>query len=856
MFIKLNLSSFIFSVLFLFSFYSCSDNKINKNNIVTTDLKPAEEHFREKYGDLSESYLQHKHLLISDEVTRYKLQRSGSPQFSGPWVTQGPGNIGCRINTIAIHPKDENIILVGLSQGGIFRTTDGGNSWQPIFDAQDNLSMGDISFDPINPKIIYAGSGDLNGGYYVGVGNGLYKSIDGGNTWTNIGLQQTRIISKVIVDPKASNILYVSALGNLFERNANRGIYKSTDSGSSWFKVFYIADSVGVSDLVIDPKNSNNLFAVTWDRTGTNAASTIQGPNTHLYSSKDAGQTWNKVSGGLPNTLANGRIAIAMYPEDPKIIYVQYNRSSSPTSGQQLAELYRTNDGGDTWTSIPFLNTNSGLPADALGGFGWYFGRLIINPSDPDDIMILGVDLFRSYDGGFNWLEESPNWSTYEVHADKHDVEFFPNGDYLLATDGGLYQKLESINKWFDIENIAGNQLYRVAYNHNDPDLYYGGAQDNGSFGGNQKDINNWERIYGGDGFQMAFHKTNPLIVYAESQNGNLVQSTDGGLSFNGFTQGFRGTKNWDMPYMLSHHNQSKLIAGSTRIYVNRDDQIEDFKSISPVLTLGSRYPARSTPSMTTLDESRLDSNIIIAGTTNGNVWITYNAGQSWDSISIGLPASYISCVKTSVIDPNTVFVTLSGQRNNDYSAKVFKSTNKGKTWTRIASNLPAAPVFDIFVLPEFKDRILFVGTDIGVYASIDGGLNWERLGDNMPYIPVYDIEWNETKNELIAGTYARSIQTFDLSKITKNNVANKELQESNSIKIYPNPAKEFITIESDAFKSVLQYEIYDVCGTSLMNGNINSKKNRIDIQSLHNGHCFIRFSNGVTKKFIKINDR
>ena len=836
-------SNFYF-LLVIVLFFSCKEK--HHSNTVETPLKPAEEYFKEKYGDLGEDYFASKHKIIKEEIINRKYQKDGSPRFDGNYINQGPSNIGCRINCIAIHPTSKQKIFVGLSQGGIFTADSWGSDFKAIFDEQENLTISDIEFNPKNPSTMYAATGDLNGGFYLGLGNGMYKSTDDGNTWKQIGLAETRILSKIIIDPNSPNILYVSALGNLYTKNEHRGIYKSLDGGDTWEKIFYISDSVGVIDMVMNPSNPSKIFAVTWNRVGTNVGSVIQGTDSHIYVTEDAGLKWSKVQGGLPIDSSNGRIALAMHKANPNIMYALYNRNINCGNGlgQNAAQLFYTEDQGLSWKDIPFKASNSGFPCELLGSFGWYFGKLFIHPNDPKDIMVLGVDLFRSKDGGYSWNQEDDNG----IHADKHDLVFTDDGSYFLATDGGLYLNNKDQRDWQDFENISGTQLYRVAYNPNYPDYYYGGAQDNGSFYGNKANTKEWERLYGGDGFQMAFHPTDPLIMYAESQNGALGQSRDGGFTFNRFTRGFQGSKNWDMPYMLSWHDPRKLIAGSNRVYVNINDSSANFRAISPNLILGNIYAARSNPTISSLHESRLDSNIIIAGTSNGNVWVTYDAGIQWDSINPGLPAGYISCVKTSNVDRNSLYVTVSAQRSFDNQAKVFKSNDRGKTWRSIAGNLPQIPIFDLYVLPGYGDSILFIGNDIGVYATIDGGTSWERLGNNLPYIPVYDIEYSEANHELIVGTFARSIQTFNLNKLTNDVVANKKHVIS-SVKIYPNPTSDIINVENTEHK-INQFKIFNVNGEIQKQGIIVGSKFQICVENLISGNYIIVFDNGIRKQF------
>ena len=477
------------------------------------------------------------------------LATRGPESFPGDWKVEGPGNIGARINTIAVDPTNQQIIYVGFGRGGVWKTTNLGQNWVPVFDDQPFQAIGDIEIDPQNPNVIYVGTGDPNISGYPAIGDGVYKSIDGGQTWTHLGLTETRICSKVLVDPSNSDIVYVATMGLPFEPNSDRGLYKSVDGGLSWEQILFFSYQSGVCDLLIDPQNPATLYAAGWDRIRNNYQSIVTGPASKIWKTTDGGQNWTTLTGGLPQEDL-GRIGLAMSGTNSSVIFAEYIGTNS-----QLFGIFKSTNGGQSWQQLPTDEDLNGLSANALGGFGWYFAKIRVNPQNDNDILILGVDVWRTTNSGQSWYMETPPWWTYEVHADKHDLVFGAAGGnyvYLLATDGGLYMK--SDQQFIDMENIPASQFYRVAYNPHVPQNYYGGMQDNGSSGGNASNINDWPRIYGGDGFQMAFHPDEPTIFFAETQYGNIRMTLDGGNSFStaSIQPGDADRKNWDMPFLIS----------------------------------------------------------------------------------------------------------------------------------------------------------------------------------------------------------------------------------------------------------------------------------------------------------------
>ncbi|MEM7660150.1 MAG: hypothetical protein AAF399_28835, partial [Bacteroidota bacterium] len=508
-------------------------------------------------------------------------QEANSIRSTGnSWVTQGPGNIGGRMNVVTIHPTNPNIIYTGSAAGGVHKTTDGGQFWTPIFDDFAYLSIGAITLDPSDPNTIYVGTGDPNISGYPFIGDGVYKSTDAGQTWTHLGLAEARIISRIIVHPTNPQIVFASGMGLPFERNNDRGLYRSQDGGQSWTQVLFLSNQAGIIDLVMDPFNPDVLYASGWDRIRNNQESLVTGMNATVWKTSDGGTNWNLVSNnnGFP-ALPQGRIGLTISQQTPNLLFALVVGTNSQAEG-----VYQSTDGGQNWA-----NVLTNISPNALGGFGWYFGQIRVNPQDDSELWILGVDLYSSQDNGSNFSLTGPPWWNYTFHADKHDLQFDSNNDIYVATDGGLYKSTDGGTTFADIENIANTQFYRVALNPHQTGTYYGGAQDNGSTGGNVANFNNWPRIFGGDGFQMRFDPSNANTFYAETQNGNLVVTTDGGNNFFSHTNGLAAgdRRNWDMPFVLSAFDPDRQYTGTYRVYRNTTGAGGQWQSISPDLTDG-----------------------------------------------------------------------------------------------------------------------------------------------------------------------------------------------------------------------------------------------------------------------------
>ncbi|MCF8424824.1 MAG: T9SS type A sorting domain-containing protein [Bacteroidia bacterium] len=756
------------------------------------------------------------------------------------WQQEGPTNIGGRITCLKIHPTNQNIIFAGCPGGGLFKTTNAGATWIPVFDDQPFLSISCITFDPTNPSIMYVGTGDPDIPFTSLIGNGVYKSTDGGISWNNIGLNQQGIITQILVNPLNTNMIYASAMGTPMVRDFNRGIYKTTNGGSSWNQILSIDNQTGVSDMMMDFTNPNIIYASAWSRIRTNTESMGFSNSSRIYKTTNGGNAWNILSNGLPNTKL-ARFGICMSKQNANKIYV-----SVCDSTYNLENIYVSTNGGALFTALPGSANASGL----YSGFGWYFGKITVNPSNDNEILIAGVEHYKSSDGGNSFALNQPPWWNYNPHADIHDIQFKSSSNYIIATDGGLYETFDDGGNWYKLDDIPNTQFYKVNYNPFNSNEYLGGAQDNGTMsGGLTSGVNNWIRIFGGDGFQPRIDNTDSQIMYAETQNGGLYVSMDAGSSFNGFSNFIDGNdrRNWDMPYVFGGNSNSIMYTGTYRVYKNTQNPFEDWTPISGDLTDGIIYAERF-HNISCVDNSSLNSNYIYAGTSDGNVWRSLDDGNTWDSLQMTLPYRYVTSVHSSPNVLNNVYVTHSGYRYNQYIPHIHKSINNGTSWIDISGDLPQAGINDMVVLPG-NENILFVATDIGVYYTINSGINWMRLGNNMPIMVIWDLEYNPNTNKLIAGTYARGIQTIDVTSLmTSVGIKNTTLIQS-SVSIFPNPAVNEINIK--ASEKIKTISIIDQQGKVITN----TTTQKINIENLARGvyNIVIETEKGkITKRFIK----
>jgi len=675
------------------------------------------------------------------------------------WQLEGPKNIGGRINTIAVDPTDNDIIYVGCAAGGIFKTTDGGGNWAPIFDDQLFLPIGDIEIDPSNHNIIYAGTGDPNVSGYPFIGDGLYKSTDAGATWSYVGLAETRIISRVRVHPLDPNLIYVGAMGLPFEKDENRGLYKSTDGGGTWSRVLHISDSTGISDFLIDETDPDRVWAAGWDRLRNNFYTIVYGPGAVIRRTTDGGTSWSTLGGGLP-TGFQCRIGMDQEPGNPNHILAQVIGTDLETQG-----VYESFNGGTSWLPYNVSGLNS---SSAMGGFGWYFAKVRFNPFIPNQVWVCGVNLWRTANSGSSWTNMTP---LGDVHADKHDLVFLSATEALLATDGGLYRTTTSGTSWTDIDDIPNTQFYHIQLNPHVIGDYWGGSQDNGTSRGSIASPGDWIRMFGGDGFHTEFNPDDPDIVFVETQNGDIWYSNDGAAGFDWISSSipFLDRRNWSMPYILSPHDPSRVYAGTYRLH-QAEGAFPIFSPLSGDLTKGVLTEPRF-HNLTTIRESPVTEGLLYTGASDGRVSRSSDAGSSWSTIDAGLPNRYVTDLECSFQNEAVVFATHSGYKDNDFSPMVHHSNNRGASWTAIHGDLPALGINDLEVYPG-NDSIVFVANDGGVYFTLNLGETWARLGSGMPVVNVYDIELDLRLGKLVAGTHARSMMSLELSDFIPSQLA------------------------------------------------------------------------------------
>jgi photosystem II stability/assembly factor-like uncharacterized protein len=664
-----------------------------------------------------------------------------------PWTLQGPSNVPGRVNALAVQPNNEDVVLAGFAGGGIFKTTDAGLTWRPVFDDFEQLSIGDLAFVPSNPQIVYAGTGDVNMPSLLYNGDGLYRSVDAGETWAYVGLSDAGIISKIVVHPTQPNTIWVATMGNPYQRTPQRGVFKTTDGGQSWQKVLYLSDQAGCSSLVIAPDNPNVLYASFWDRIRNNRESVVYGPNAKVYKSTDGGQNWTQLTNGLP-TGTNGRTGLAISATNPNRLYVLYIDSLS-TPGS----LHVSSNAGATWQAMDIAGLEN-----ACADFGWYFGKITLNPYNHDDIYFHAIRLLRQ-NGPGAWQQAANG------HADSHELVFCQSGRRYWANDGGVMRYNPVTQEWIQCTNLPATQVYRTAYNPHQLSEYWLGAQDNGFKRGSAAGLNTWTHVFTADGFRVLFHPTDPQHWILETQNGGMHTTTNGGATYTSTNTAF-GTPdrvNWDAPVIMSKYPPYTLYAGTYRLYSGPAMNAINIATgdLTDGNLLGSRFHTIST-----LSESPLVAGRLFVGTSDANVWRVEMPSGGATNITAGLPERYVTSVVGSSVQPDRVFVTHSGFRDDDPIPHIHRSDNLGSTWTDISGDLPQLPVNQLFIVPGYGDSVLCAATDAGVYVTYNGGTNWVALGVGMPSVPIFDFAYHPVRRELIAGTFGRGVWTYPLDSI------------------------------------------------------------------------------------------
>lgn len=676
------------------------------------------------------------------------------------WQQLGPYNIGGRVTALAVSPSGFTVYL-GSANGGVFKSTDAGVNWTPIFDGQAGtaFSIGALAFDPSNLNKVYVGTGEANASVDSYDGYGLYRTVDGGQTWSWLGLSATARIARVAVDPQDSARIFVAAMGTQFSTGPDRGLYRSEDYGKTWTKVLYVSDSTGVCDVVLNPAHPETLYCATWERVRHYTYRRAFGPECGVWRSVDHGTTWTRLTTGLPAPSDDvGRIGLALARTQPSTLVAQIIGGAN--LGYQGLGIYKTTDAGNTWAPVDVSGWGD------FGGFGWYFGDCAIDPNDPNTIYSCGMNLTKSTDGGVSWT----TIGGINSHTDFHAIWIDPgNPNHLyVGDDGGFFTTTSGGGSWTHASTLPISQFYAGCVDPANAAHVMGGTQDNStmfSFGG----VSSWTTVIGGDGFQCVIDPTNSNIEFGEYQYccmGSGPQRTTNGWATGGIPpSGFNGSDryNWNTPIVMDPRNHNILLAGSQRVYKSTNNGVS-YAAISGDLT--NNLPSGVVfHTISTLDVSPVNDSYYYAGTDDGRVWTSTTAGASWTDIGAGLPVRSITRVVADPVTAGTVYVTLSGFGQDEHLPHVFMSTDNGAHWTSISGNLPDAPANDIVVDPAHP-ATLYLATDVGVYVSRDLGNYWYPFGVGMPMQTVFDMFLHAPSRTLYAATHGRSMWKLDLTTV------------------------------------------------------------------------------------------
>ncbi|GCB52148.1 sialidase family protein [Streptomyces sp. NL15-2K] len=688
---------------------------------------PAEYRYLQKTVP-GESIPRHAHDLAAAQAREL-------PTVGGRWKGVGPTNIGGRVVSLALDPKRADTLYAAAASGGLWRSTDAGGTFHSVWPDSFTQAMGAVATAP--DGTLYVGTGEPNpgGGSITYEGTGMYRSKDGGRSWTPIGLRDSGAISAITIDPADPRRIYVAAAGSLYNGGGDRGVYRSEDGGATWERILAGANEfTGATEIVLD---GDRMYAVLWDKRRRPDLRTYGGEGSGVFRSTDGGESWQRLGGGLPAQGAEvGRIGLGVAGDR---LYAIVNKAGGSFEG-----FYGSTDGGDTWTRTP---DNPAL-TDSQSSFGWWFGKVWIDPRDTEHVHVAGVALLTTKDGGDTWTADDTS-----MHVDHHAMVWDPRrpGRVYLGNDGGVYRSDSGGDGgWVKSRHQPYTQLYSAAISPQDVTRISGGAQDNGSlrsWGGEK-----FNEYLGGDGEENLIDPTDVNDVIACYQYGNCFRSTDGGDTLTYFAD--RTTyqrRNWFTPVVFDPRDPKVLYYGSE--VVNRStDGGETWQPISPDLSGGpGSDPLYANYGTITSIAPAGDGRTVYAGTDDGRVWVTKNLGATWTKLAEGRP--WVTRVVVDPKNPNRVWTTHSAYRSGSPLPHVYGSTDAGRHWRNLSGNLPAAPVNDLVVA---RGGLLYLATDQGVFTSVTGGGRWLRLGRGMPQVPVDDIEYDAGHHRLVAATFGR----------------------------------------------------------------------------------------------------
>jgi photosystem II stability/assembly factor-like uncharacterized protein len=757
----------------------------------------------------------------------YTTLRDRSPYRTVSWSYLGPTNVSGRATDIAVADAGgRRRIYVGYATSGVWKTDDDGRTWQAVFEHMPSTSIGDVAVAASNPDIVWVGTGEANIFRASMAGVGVYKSTDAGRTWQHMGLTDSQTIGRIIVHPSNPDIVYVAASGHEWTDNEMRGVYKTTNGGRTWDRIYYRSARTGAVDLAMDPRDPDTLYAAMWQRVRRKWSDPRVEPGYtegSIVKTTDGGRTWTDASRGLPAPEFRGRIGIDIARSQPNTLYAlvdnyEIGRQAGPgqrdaygrpmPEGQGFikgADVYRSDDGGRSWRQtsrqdqamIDYLNDRQS------GTYGWVFGQIRVDPTDPAIVYILGVPLSRSTDGGRTFGEfNGPSTSnvdgrpTGSVHSDHHGLWIDPENTGIIysANDGGFYATADAGRTWTFAESAAGAQFYNVTLDTSSPPWAYGSIQDHGSRRG-RIDLTKgvaampavaFDNAPGGEGTNHAIDPANPNIVYSHGFYGNFSR-TDLGATPAAGARGGRGRgastpiqpadptaelrAQWMAPFIVSPHDGSVVYAGYQFLFKSpsRGDR---WDRISPDLTDNNRAQMGQNPSaipyqtIVAIAESPKKKDLLYVGTDDGRLHTTIDGGKEWTDLTSRLPVRrWISRLVPSSHAEGTIYVTQRGREDDDFAAYVYRSTDFGRTFRSLTNNIPAGPVNVIREDPRNAD-ILYVGTDFGAFVSTNGGARWEVLGGNLPSGQVSDLQIDTRHNLVVISTYGRGLWVLDAVRV------------------------------------------------------------------------------------------
>jgi photosystem II stability/assembly factor-like uncharacterized protein len=689
----------------------------------------------------------------------------------GPALTSG------RIADFAINPEKPYEYFVAVASGGIWKTVNAGITYEPVFDSYGSYAIGCLAMDPSNPSVVWAGTGENNSQRALGYGDGVYKTEDGGKSWTNMGLKTSRQIGKILIHPENTDIVYVAAEGSVWGPGGERGLFMTTDGGKTWQAVLTISENTGISDIAMDPRYPEILYAAAHQRRRHVYTKINGGPESAIYKTSDGGKTWKKLESGLPSVHL-GAIGLAISPVNPDVVYAIIEAAYDKSG------FFRSTDRGESWEKMSSY-CSSGPQ---------YYNEIFCDPVDVDKVY--SVDTYTQYteDAGRTFKRLGLEYR----HVDDHALWIDPDhtGHLLIGGDGGIYESYDAGKNWEFKTNLPVTQFYRVNVDNSKPFYYiYGGTQDNNTLGGPSQNTSaegvssaEWFVTLGGDGFWTAIDPENPDIIYSEYQYGNVYRyDRKSGESLKIKPQERKGELtyrwNWDAPMILSPHSATRLYMGANKLF-RSDDRGNSWKVISGDLTrnmdrntwqvMGKYWSAEAVAkdvstsqygTIVALAESPVKEDLLFAGTDDGLLQITEDAGKTWVSVRTfpDIPEyTYVSDILPSALDANVVYVSFNNHKRDDFKPYILKSTDRGKTWVSISYGLPQNGVVHTLQQDFVRAGLLFAGTEFGIFFSPDDGKNWIRLKSGLPTIPVRDIAIHNVENDLVLATFGRGFYILD----------------------------------------------------------------------------------------------